>query len=199
MSSRDGDIFRSIEVRLVVVVALGSLALLLAIFESCPRAARWRMVDLAGWSFSSRPPAEPGFFAELQPRHAAQRSFELTLQLVRPPRAGDFAAAEGRIEVGDQPGPFCFRAFVNRPQQLPDASSAAGIEARLSLGGRPAVSIPVTDLDEPVDVRIRDVAPVDGAISVRFEVRAVTDGGGLWQRASHVRIEFADLWTCDGD
>lgn len=192
--------YRSPEVALVVLLALGFAALLVAVPRSLPETSRWGLLDLRDWTMDANPPpADDAFFADLQTGPAARRPFDLALELTRPPVRGDSVTARRSVPVSGA-GPFCFRVYLFNPYVGEGATARDVFEARVRAGDVESPPIQPAAHEDPVEVMLRGIEPRDGRVDLEVEITTTRDRRReSWRRASATRLQFADLWPCEAE
>lgn len=141
--------------------------------------------DLGDWQIAAHPTLDE-YLAQVTPRDA-ERPFRLSLRLGRAPQPEDSVTAS-RVFAADPGARHCLDLFISGVGKPGRQAFRAGVW----VNGERAVW--VTPQPPPAyRARVEDIAPADGHIELRFEVRSVARGSGP---ASRVDFQFARLAPC---
>ncbi len=183
------------ELRIVALLAFAALAGGFAALGAVGRFTDRMMLDFRTFAPSASRPEVLALYEPAQSRWPEQRPLRLTLKLAEPVRSGDFVAAERSFAV--PPGRYCLRALTySEPPPAGTPALTHPLEARVLVDGALTDARPVTDAGAGALISRDDLQPLDGRLTLRFELRAYSGADWLHPRAPAVHFEAATLRRC---
>lgn len=188
------------ELRVVVALLVGCVAMAFAILLAIGRWTDLFMLDLRQWQPATSVRGLQGtalatYFADTQSSFFVQRAFRLTLQLPPGARVGDVLAAEGR--VSRRRGRHCFMVLAWPAPAAPETAAALTTSGRVWVDGRHSASFRVVPGERARAMSLPGLDLRGGDVRVRFEIVAEPTAPGLPVTPAAIHFEMATLRRCD--